>query len=86
MSLLQPGLVIAVGKLAILQFMPCEKLDTVIGSCFPSEYGGHKFDLVPLPHPSGASSWPNVPANRKKLDAALTLVRQELEQIDPEIR
>ena len=34
--------------------------------------------VIPLPHPSGASSWPNVPANRMRLDAALVLVHAEL--------
>jgi hypothetical protein len=38
-------------------------------------------EVIPLPHPSGASSWPNVPANRVKLDAALTLVRTELARL-----
>jgi hypothetical protein len=37
--------------------------------------------VVPLPHPSGASSWPNMPANRVKLDAALALVADELSRI-----
>ena len=27
--------------------------------------------VVPLPHPSGASQWFNVPANRERLDRAL---------------
>ncbi len=74
MNLLQPGLVIAVGKLAILQFMPCGKLDEVIGSIFPTEYAGHKFDLVPLPHPSGASPWPHQEPGRVLLPRALALI------------
>jgi len=74
MDLLQPALVIAVGKLAIRQFMPCEKLDTVIGSAFPTEYAGHRFDLVPLPHPSGASPWPHQEPGRVLLPRALKLI------------
>jgi uracil-DNA glycosylase len=70
-NLLRPGLVIAVGKLAILQFMPCGKLDEVIGSAFPTEYAGHRFDLVPLPHPSGASPWPHQLPGRVLLPRAL---------------
>jgi hypothetical protein len=34
--------------------------------------------VIPLPHPSGASSWPNVPANRKRLELALRLVEEGL--------
>jgi len=74
MDILQPALVIAVGKLAIRQFMPCEKLDTVIGSSFPTEYAGHRFDLVPLPHPSGASPWPHQEPGRVLLPRALRLI------------
>ena len=74
MDLLRPGLVIAVGKLAILQFMPCGKLDEVIGKTFPVEYGGHRFDLVPLPHPSGASPWPHQLPGRILLPQALALI------------
>ena len=71
MDLLQPGLVIAVGKLAILQFKLFGKLDEVIGSLYPVEYHGHKFDLVPLPHPSGASPWPHQLPGRVLLPRAM---------------
>jgi uracil-DNA glycosylase len=74
MNLLRPGLVIAVGKLAILQFIPCGKLDEVVGLAFPSEYGGHRFDLVPLPHPSGASPWPHQEPGRVLLPRAMALI------------
>jgi len=74
MNLLRPGLVIAVGKLAILQFMPCEKLDTVIGQTFPTQYAGHRFDLIPLPHPSGASPWPHQEPGRVLLPRAMALI------------
>ena len=33
---------------------------------------------IPLPHPSGASSWLNVPANRERVAAAVELVHAEL--------
>ncbi len=74
LDLLQPGLVIAVGKLAILQFRACGKLDEVIGSAYPTEYAGHRFDLVPLPHPSGASPWPHQMPGRILLPRAMKLI------------
>jgi uracil-DNA glycosylase len=74
MDLLRPGLVIAVGKLAILQFMICDKLDDVVGQSFATELGGHRFDLVPLPHPSGASPWPHQMPGRVLLPRALALI------------
>jgi len=36
---------------------------------------------IPLPHPSGASSWLNVPANKERVAAAVELVRAELARI-----
>jgi hypothetical protein len=33
---------------------------------------------IPLPHPSGASGWLNLQANRARLEQALALVRDEL--------
>jgi uracil-DNA glycosylase len=74
LDLLRPGLVIAVGKLAILQFMLCGKLDDVVGQSFATEFGGHKFDLVPLPHPSGASPWPHQMPGRVLLPKAMALI------------
>ena len=74
MQLLRPGLIIAVGKLAIQQFMPCGKLDEVIGRKFEVEYAGHRCDLVPLPHPSGASPWPHQEPGRVLLPRALALI------------
>jgi len=74
MRLLRPALVIAVGKLAIQQFVPCARLDTVIGTAFSAEYAGHRFDLVPLPHPSGASPWPYQEPGRTLLPRARRLI------------
>ena len=74
LDLLKPGLVIAVGKLAILQFIICGKLDDVVGQSFSTEYAGHKFDLVPLPHPSGASPWPHQMPGRVLLPKAMALI------------
>jgi hypothetical protein len=39
-------------------------------------YGG--VPAVPLPHPSGASSWLNIPANRERVAQAVELIRAEL--------
>jgi uracil-DNA glycosylase len=74
LDLLQPGLVIAVGKLAIQQFIPCGKLEEVIGHAFGVKYAGHQFDLVPLPHPSGASPWPHQEPGRILLPRAMALI------------
>ena len=38
---------------------------------------------IPLPHPSGASSWINVPANRVRIAEAVALIHAELGQLHP---
>jgi uracil-DNA glycosylase len=74
LEILQPQLVIPVGKLAIAQFMPVEKLDQIIGRRFRGGRGGATFDLIPLPHPSGASPWHRIPPGRELLEQALALI------------
>src|SRR4051794_13868564 len=61
LAILQPRLIIPVGKLAIAQFIPVAKLDTIIGQRFRVRRAGRQFDLIPLPHPSGASPWHRIP-------------------------
>ncbi len=75
-AILKPALVIPVGKLAIRQFIQFEKLTDVIGAKFAAEFGGHKFDLIPLPHPSGASPWHRMEPGRTLLAQALNLIRR----------
>lgn len=60
-DLLRPQLLIPVGKLAIGQFLPFEKLDEVVGRVFQIRDKRRAFDLIPLPHPSGASPWHRIP-------------------------
>ena len=60
-DLLRPQLIIPVGKLAISQFLPFEKLDQVVGRSFRLRRNRRAFDLIPLPHPSGASPWHRIP-------------------------
>ena len=72
--ILLPRLVIPVGRLAITQFIDCEKLETVIGCKFQVERAGHHFDVIPLPHPSGASPWHKIPPGRELTVRALKLV------------
>ncbi len=75
-ELLKPELVIPVGKLAIAQFMPVPKLDEIIGKSFRLKRWGHEFDMVPLPHPSGASPWHRIEPGKTLLSRALKLIRE----------
>ncbi|HTQ79494.1 MAG TPA: uracil-DNA glycosylase family protein [Thermoanaerobaculia bacterium] len=67
-----PRTVIAVGQLAIARFLPAPApLGERVGKVFPMERGGVAFDLVPLPHPSGRSTWLIRKENQALLDQAL---------------
>ncbi|SEA11141.1 uracil-DNA glycosylase [Thiothrix caldifontis] len=71
MRLLRPQLVILIGKLAISQFMDAKKLDAVVGRCHRTLIEGREVDLLPLPHPSGLSTWPRMEPGKTLLQDAL---------------
>jgi len=73
-ALLRPALVLPIGKLAIQQFVAFDRLTDIIGKKLPVTYGGHTFDIVPLPHPSGASPWHRMEPGKTLLDQALQLI------------
>ena len=74
-ELLQPNLVIPVGKLAIAQFVAVTTLDQVIGSTLKLKRADHAFELIPLPHPSGASTWHRKEPGKTLLRKALSLIK-----------
>jgi uracil-DNA glycosylase len=75
MELLKPKLVLPIGKLAISQFMPVNKLVDVIGDCHADiKWRGHRFDIVPLPHPSGASTWHRMAPGKALTEQALAVL------------
>lgn len=73
-ELLQPALVLPVGKLAIGQFLPAAPLQELIGKQFSLTAFGRTMDCVPLPHPSGASPWHRMEPGKTLLQAALQQV------------
>jgi uracil-DNA glycosylase len=77
LELLRPRLIVTAGGLALRELLGLASLTECIGE----QYELDGVPVVPLPHPSGASSWPNVPANRARLDRALTLVQEQLTQL-----
>ena len=75
-ELLKPALVIPIGKLAILQFMSFDKLTDVIGGQFEVKKHGHRFDVIPLPHPSGASPWHRMEPGKSLLEKGLARIAE----------
>jgi uracil-DNA glycosylase len=82
-EVLRPRLVVPVGRLAIGQFVAFEKLDEVIGRKFRIDHRGVAFDLIPLPHPSGASPWHKLSPGRELLTKAMRMIAKHpaIEQI-----
>ncbi len=70
-GILRPRLIIPVGRLAVGQFISSGKLEEVIGRQFRVERAGHRFDVIPLPHPSGASPWHKIAPGRALTERAL---------------
>lgn len=76
LRLIRPATVLAVGQLAIKLFLPePAPLQERVGRSFPVSRGDLTFDVIPLPHPSGRSTWLVRPENQERLGRALELVR-----------
>ena len=73
LRLLRPQLVLTVGGMAARRLLGQPSL-----ACIGSRFEVAGAVAIPLPHPSGASSWLNLPANRALLAQALALVHEEL--------
>lgn len=78
LRIIRPKLLIPVGRLAIERFLPALPLSALIGTKRRVGYPGGQSTVIPLPHPSGASSWFYQADNRKLLDKAIDLIAAEL--------
>src|SRR5665647_139537 len=74
--ILRPQLVIPVGKLAISQLVPVDKLTDVVGVRSRAKIDGLDFDMIALPHPSGASTWHRTEPGKSLLVRALAMIAE----------
>jgi uracil-DNA glycosylase len=74
LELLRPALIIPVGRVAIEQFLPALPLVEQIGKVNVITRGKHRIDVIPLPHPSGASTWPRAEPGKSLTLRALELI------------
>jgi uracil-DNA glycosylase len=72
LEILRPALIVPVGGLAIKRLLGINGL----ASCIGCRYERDGATVIPLPHPSGASGWLNLPANRRLTERAAVLVRE----------
>jgi uracil-DNA glycosylase len=77
LRLLRPELVVTVGGLAAARVLGIRRLTEHVGE--QTGFGGAV--AIPLPHPSGASGWLNVPENRARLERAAALVQQTVKAL-----
>lgn len=77
LRLLRPALIVTVGGLAARTLLGLKSVTECVGGRF--ELDG--VPAIPLPHPSGASGWLNLPANRARVAEATALVRAELARL-----
>ncbi|MFL5483427.1 MAG: uracil-DNA glycosylase family protein [Gemmatimonadaceae bacterium] len=78
LRIIRPKLLIPVGRLAIERFLPALPLDQLIGTKRSVVHAGGQSTVIPLPHPSGASSWFYQNDNQTLLDRAIELIAVEL--------
>ncbi len=78
LEIVRPEVLIPVGRLAIERFLPNIPLAELIGTKRTVAHAGGKSVVIPLPHPSGASSWVHQSENKILLEKAIALIAVEL--------
>jgi uracil-DNA glycosylase len=81
LRIIRPKLIVPIGKLAIERFLPKRPLDQLIGRAFEIEHVGGASLAIPLPHPSGASSWIHQGNHPELLERALARLKAELKAL-----
>jgi uracil-DNA glycosylase len=74
LRIVQPEVLIPVGRLAMERFLPDIPLSELIGTTRIVEHAGGRSVVIPLPHPSGASSWIHESGNKLLLEKAIALI------------
>lgn len=79
-SIIDPVLILPVGRVAIQLFFSAElALEDIIGT--QKQVDGRW--VVPLPHPSGASRWHQSEENRQRVRQAVQLIKLHVERLFP---
>jgi uracil-DNA glycosylase len=79
LRIIQPAVLVPVGRLAIDRFLGVHPLAELVGREHRVAHEGGRSIVIPLPHPSGASSWIHAPGNRVLLERALELLAVRLQ-------
>jgi uracil-DNA glycosylase family 4 len=77
-ALVNPKLIIPIGRLAIGLFFDTQlPLEKIIGT----QLAHDRRVIIPLPHPSGASTWYQKPENQARVKKAIRLIRKQREAL-----
>ena len=82
LRIIRPAVIIPVGRLAIESFLGAAPLASVVGQEHDVEHAAGRAVVIPLPHPSGASSWIHVAEHKVLLERALELIGRRLDTLD----
>ena len=74
LRIIRPAVIIPVGRLAIESFLGAVPLASVVGQEHHVQHVAGRAVVIPLPHPSGASSWIHAPEHKLLLERALELI------------
>jgi uracil-DNA glycosylase len=86
LEIIRPPVLIPVGRLAIDRFLGPRPLAGLVGREHVVTHAGGSSVTIPLPHPSGASSWINAPEHQRLLDRALSLIGDRLGRSESSVR
>ncbi len=82
LDLFRPQVVVPVGGLAIKELLGMKRLSEAVGETFVRD----GIVYVPLPHPSGASTWLNDATNKERLARALAALGEQASALRPKPR
>lgn len=77
LATIRPAVLLLVGRLAIDRFLGGQPLDALVGRAHTVAHAGGSSLAIPLPHPSGASSWIHEPGHDALLQRALERLAAE---------
>jgi uracil-DNA glycosylase len=81
LAIIRPRVVIPVGRLAMSRFLPDAPLEALIGRLHVAAAVPGRPALIPLPHPSGASSWVHQGDHPRLLREAIRLIAEHVTPI-----
>jgi uracil-DNA glycosylase len=81
LAIVAPRVLIPVGRMAIERFLGARPLDKQVGRAHTLDGVPGRPIAIPLPHPSGASSWIHAPGHMDLVRESLRLIGEYLPEL-----